>query len=448
MSVCGRSAFLVMVLFIVFLYSFYYRAAQNFLQSKLTEPIDVCQGEIAKDTITPLKYNKTFIIAPYFDKRERNLIRVIGIVRHGEVRDLYCWFCCQSDGKVSVERAEIDVHSDLFGFPYGTADLLCTEPQNCDTNYVSIHWSPKGNIVQLPWFQIKNRESHTFSAEFTVCISTMFGNYNNVLQFIQSIEMYKILGAQKVIIYKNSCSKLMEKALEFYMAEGTIEIIPWPITRYLNVSSYWHFSMDAKDIGYYGQITALNDCVYRNMYRSKFVVLNDIDEIILPIKHLDWKTMMSSLQEQNPGSGIFLFENHVFPITVYSSNEAFNISSWSTVPGINILEHIYREPDRPWLFNARKMIVDPRKVIQTSVHSVLKAYVGSLEVSRDIAISYHCRTPLQGNMSKKFLIRDPTLWRYNLSLIKNVNKVLKKQYFKWTMKNVFQIFSDALANTF
>ncbi|KAH1179281.1 hypothetical protein KIL84_021864, partial [Mauremys mutica] len=299
-----------------------------------------------------------------------------------------------------------------------------------------------GNIVRLPRFEIKNRDDKTLSVEFTVCISTMFGNYNNVLQFIQSIEMYKILGAQKVVIYKNSCSQLMEKALEFYIAEGTVEIIPWPITSYFNVSSYWHFSMDTKDIGYYGQITALNDCVYRNMYRSKFVLLNDIDEIILPIKHLDWKTMMSSLQEQNPGTGIFLFENHIFPKTVYSSNEAFNISSWSAVPGVNILQHIYKEPDRPWAFSPRKMIVDPRKVIQTSVHSVLKAYGGSLEVSRDIAITYHCRDPLQGNIPKKFLTKDPTLWRYNLSLIKNVNKVLKKQYFKWTMKKVLQLISS------
>ncbi|XP_030391513.1 beta-1,4-galactosyltransferase galt-1-like [Gopherus evgoodei] len=449
MSCYGRIFFFVMVLFVLILYSLlYYWVTRNSLSSKSTGLIDLCQGEIARDTITALKYNKTFIIAPYFDKRQINLTRVIGIVHHNEVRDLYCWFCCQSDGKVSVERAAIDVHSDLFGFPYGTADLLCVEPQNCDPNYVSIHWSPKGNIVQLPRFEIKNRDDKTLSVEFTVCISTMFGNYNNVLQFIQSIEMYKILGAQKVVIYKNSCSQLMEKALEFYVAEGTVEIIPWPITSYFNVSSYWHFSMDTKDIGYYGQITALNDCVYRNMYRSKFVLLNDIDEIILPIKHLNWKTMMSSLQEQNPGTGIFLFENHIFPKTVYSSNEAFNISSWSAVPGVNILQHIYKEPDRPWAFSPRKMIVDPKKVIQTSVHSVLKAYGSSLEVSRDIAITYHCRDPLQGNIPKKFLTKDPTLWRYNLSLIKNVNKVLKKQYFKWTMKKILQIFSEAIGNTF
>ncbi|XP_068270247.1 uncharacterized protein [Nyctibius grandis] len=381
-----------------------------------------CRGKITNRTITPLKDNRTFIISPYFDDRESKVTRVIGIVHHEDVKQLYCWFCCQPDGKIYVSKAKIDVHSDRFGFPYGATDIVCLEPENCDPTHVSIHQSPHGNIDQLPRFEIKNRKAETFSVDFTVCISAMFGNYNNVLQFIQSVEMYKILGVQKVVIYKNNCSHLMEKVLRFYMEEGTVEVIPWPINSHLKVSSTWQFMQDGTHIGYYGQITALNDCIYRNMQRSKFVVLNDVDEIILPLKHPDWKTMMDSLQEQNPGTGVFLFENHIFPKTV--STHVFNISSWDTVPGVNILQHVHREPDRKDLINPRKMIIDPRKVIQTSVHSVLRAYGNSVNVPMDVALIYHCRVPHQGNLPRESLIRDTTLWRYNSSLIMNVNKVL------------------------
>ncbi|NWJ00556.1 GALT1 galactosyltransferase, partial [Crypturellus undulatus] len=394
-----------------------------FFQEKNGSPAGhFCRGKPTQNVITPLKDNKTFIIAPYFDGRESKVTRVIGIVHHEDVKELYCWFCCQPHGETQTTSAEIDVHSDRFGFPYGTADIVCVEPPDCDPTHVSIHWSPHGNIDQLPRFEIKNRKAETSSVDFTVCISAMFGNYNNVLQFIQSMEMYKILGVQKVVIYKNSCSQLMEKVLKFYIEEGTVEIIPWPINSHLKVSTKWHFSMDAKDIGYYGQITALNDCVYRNMLRSKFVILNDADEIILPLKHPDWKTMMQSLQEQNPGTGVFLFENHIFPETI--STHTFNISSWNTVPGVNILQHVHREPDRKEVFNPKKMIVDPRKVVQTSVHSVLRAYGNSVSVPVDVALTYHCRVPLQGNLPRESLIRDTALWRYNSSLIMNVNKVL------------------------
>ncbi|XP_068888061.1 uncharacterized protein [Aphelocoma coerulescens] len=393
-------------------------------QPKVIQEGRRCRGKIANSTITALKGNKTFIISPYFDERESKVTRLIGIVHHEDVKQLYCWFCCQPNGKIYVSKAKIDVHSDRFGFPYGAADIVCLEPENCDPTHVSIHQSPHGNIDQLPRFEIKNRKAETFSVDFTVCISAMFGNYNNVLQFIQSMEMYKILGAQKVVIYKNNCSHLMEKVLKFYVEEGTVEIIPWPINSHLRVSSKWHFMQDGTHIGYYGQITALNDCIYRNMERSKFVVLNDADEIILPLKHPNWKTMMNSLQEQNPGTSVFLFENHIFPETVPS--RMFNISSWNTVPGVNILQHVHREPDRKDVINPRKMIVDPRKVIQTSVHSVLRAYGNSANVPMDIALIYHCRKALQRDLPRESLIRDTTLWRYNSSLIMNVNKVLSQ----------------------
>ncbi|XP_075628230.1 uncharacterized protein LOC104635424 [Balearica regulorum gibbericeps] len=383
-----------------------------------------CRGKITSSTITALKDNRTFIIAPYFDDRESKATRVIGIVHHEDVKELYCWFCCQPHGRIYVSKAKIDVHSDRFGFPYGAADIVCLEPENCDPTHVSIHQFPHGNIDQLPRFEIKNRKAETFSVDFTVCISAMFGNYNNVLQFIQSVEMYKILGVQKVVIYKNNCSHLMEKVLKFYVEEGTVEVIPWPINSHLRVSSKWQFMQDGTHIGYYGQITALNDCIYRNMQKSKFVVLNDVDEIILPRKHPDWKTMMHNLQEQNPGTGVFLFENHIFPQTV--STDVFNISTWNTVPGVNILQHVHREPDRKDVINPRKMIVDPRKVIQTSVHSVLQSYGNSVNVPMDVALIYHCRAPLQGNLPRESLIRDTVLWRYNSSLITNVNKVLNQ----------------------
>ncbi|XP_077162332.1 uncharacterized protein LOC143821824 [Paroedura picta] len=345
------------------------------------------------------------------------MTRVISIVHHEEVEELYCWFCRSANGEIYISKAEIDVHSDRFGFPYGTTDLKCLEPENWKPNNVLMHWSPKGDIDQLPHFEIRNRDPEDSPVEFTVCISTMYGEYNNILQFVQSMEMYKILGVDRVVIYKNSCSPLMEKVLDYYIAEGIVEIIPWPIDSYLKVSSYWHYSMDPKDIGYYGQITALNDCIYRNMYRSKYVLLNDIDEIILPVKYPNWKTMMQNFHVQHPKAVAFNFENHIFPKTIFTFNDAFNISSWRTVPGVNILQHVLREPDQKDKVNPQKMIVDPRKVAQTSVHSVLQAYGDEVYVSMDVALVYHCRVPLQAKLPRESLINDTTLWRYNVTLV-------------------------------
>eukprot|EP00079_Xenopus_tropicalis_P013488 XP_002942012.1 PREDICTED: uncharacterized protein LOC100495391 [Xenopus tropicalis] len=388
------------------------------------DPLPTCRGQLAEDTITPLKDHRTFIIAPYVDNRERNIIRILGIV-HTEVKELYCYFCC-AKATVLQHKAEIDIHVDRFGFPYGLADIICAEPPDCRVAHVALDGSPTADFASLTVFPIRNREPGVPTANFTVCISAMFGNYSNVLQFIQTIEMYKILGTQKVTVYLNNCSRQMEEVLQYYTEEGTVEVIPWHIQRYLKVSHNWQYPDDGTEIGYYGQISALNDCLYRNMYSSKFVVLNDQDEIILPFKHRTWDTMMESLQRENPNVGIFLFENHLFPHAALTDGNFPDTSRWNGIPGFNLLRHTLREPNRPDHFNSRKMIMDPRAVIQTSVHSVLKQYKDSMFVSLESAMVYHCRDSQQEHLNRSSLIEDTNIWRFNETLIRNVNDMLNR----------------------
>ncbi|XP_075430003.1 uncharacterized protein LOC142467914 [Ascaphus truei] len=375
---------------------------------------------IAEGSLTPLGDNRTLILSPYYDSRGTKVIRVLAIIHH-EVGELYCRFHCEHKEHVPV-RAAIELHSDRFGFPYGTADLLCTEPADCDYNYVSVHWSSSGDVEQSPVFEIRNRAPESFSANFTVCISTLYGNYKNVLQLIQSIEMYKLLGAHRVTIYRNSCHETVDKVLQYYVKEGFMEVISWPIDRYLRTSDKWHYSLDPNsEIGYYAQTATLNDCIYRNMYRSKFVLLNDIDEIILPVKHRDWKSLMNSLQEQYPQTSIFLVENHVFPTSIKGSE----LNMWSNISGVNILHNTYREPNDPNAFNNRKMIVDPRKVFQSSVHSALKADGQSTNLPPDAAILFHCKKATRPELTQEALIEDQTILRYNVSLARSVDHVAR-----------------------
>ncbi|XP_069468244.1 uncharacterized protein [Ambystoma mexicanum] len=377
---------------------------------------------LAIDSITPLQDNRTFILGAYYDNRDKPIIRLIAILHGREVKELYCWlFCSNINGSPVIQKVGIDFLAHDYGFPYVIAHLLCPAVSNCTAKYVSIHSSDKGDADKLPLFEIRNRIPGAFTAEFTVCISTMFGNSTNALQFIQAIEMYKLLGAQKVMIYNHSCSSLIDKVMKHYIAEGTVKVIPWPIDLYLDVSTKWHFLLDScpKDLGYYGQLATLNDCLYRNMYKSKYVVFIDMDEIIMPKKHQNWTSMMADLQQQHSKMGAFLFKNYVFPNNVYDST--FILSPWNAIPGNNILLNVYREPK---IEGHEKLIVNPRKVIQVSVHTVLKAYEPFFMVSEDIAILQHCREPVQRKLPKSSLIRDTTIWKYSVPLIHRLN-VLK-----------------------
>ena len=39
-----------------------------------------------------------------------------------------------------------------------------------------------------------------------------------------------------------------------------------------------------------------NDCLYRNMYRYKYIALLDIDEVILPIEEKNWSDLMKNVK--------------------------------------------------------------------------------------------------------------------------------------------------------
>ncbi|XP_074517807.1 uncharacterized protein LOC141784020 [Sebastes fasciatus] len=203
-------------------------------------------------------------------------------------------------------------------------------------------------------------------------------------------------------------------------------MVPWPIDQHLNPSRGWRFSEHGGDVHYFGQLATLNECIYRSMDRSRYVLLNDIDEIIMPYQHNNLMSLMDMLQQQHPNTGVFLIENHFFPKKHFEPSGRFHLPQWNKVPGVNILEHIYREdPDRH-IFMAKKMIVRPRLVEQTSVHDVLKTFGEKFKVPMDVCRIIHVRVARRGSLTLQQLNEDKRLWDFQEKLIPNVDKVLRR----------------------
>ncbi|TTL25869.1 hypothetical protein Baya_15748 [Bagarius yarrelli] len=239
------------------------------------------------------------------------------------------------------------------------------------------------------------------------------------------MEIYKLLGVQQVVIYNTSCGSDLEKLLHHYEKEGILEIVPWPIDRFLKPSAGWNALLHSGELQYYGQLVTLNECIYRQMYQSKYVLLNDIDEIIFPYKYANLALLMDALQKDHNDVNVFLIENHIFPKTQFEETGKFRRPEWKSIPGINIMEHVYREPDRKNVFNPTKMIVNPRNMLQTSVHSSLNHFGNVFHVPPDVCRIVHVRTPLQGNLKKEQLLVDTRVWDFEKELIPNVNRALQ-----------------------
>ncbi|XP_028851756.1 uncharacterized protein LOC114799352 isoform X2 [Denticeps clupeoides] len=381
---------------------------------------------VEEEPITRINNTKHLMVSAFRDHRLNREVRIIAIIYRNEGQNLHCIFC-NSEQRCMSSLAHVSTHSDHFGFPYVTSDVLCKIPFDGATHVTISTSTSVVGLNNARFLSIHNPQKLTsFRYNFTVCISNLFGDYDNVLQFAQTLEVYKILGVDKVIIYNTSCGPDLEKLLQHYKEEGTLETVPWPIDKFLTPSSGWNFAEHHGDLHYYGQLATLNDCIYRNMYRSKYLLLNDIDEIITPYKHANLQLLMDDLQQFYPMAGVFLIENHIFPKTQFEDSGKFQLPQWKNVKGINILEHIYREPDRKDVYNPTKMIVNPRKVEQTSVHTTLKQFGDVVLVPFDVCHIVHVRVPLQWKLTKDELIIDKKLWDYEKELVPNVDRALKE----------------------
>ncbi|KAG7333009.1 hypothetical protein KOW79_003144 [Hemibagrus wyckioides] len=389
-----------------------------------------CGVQVQNDPIIKINNLKTYMVGSYIEHRNQvKMIRTIAIVLRSEKAEYQCVLCCNGE-KISVPAA-YDIHSDHFGFEYGTADITCQIPGKCPTpTHVAItSRSPKedGSLQDIHAFQpIRNQQKQeVFPYEFTVCISTMF-DYVNILMLVQAMEMFKILGVQKVAIYKTSCHPVTQKVLDYYVKQNFVEIIPWRISSYINVSRGWKKSASPGELHYFGQIAALNDCVYRYMYQSHYVSLQDLDEFILPINLKNWAELLPELERKYNHNVGFEFETFFFPLSITDFHSEYSLDSWKKVMGVNILEHVSCLSNDPKEFNDFKVIVNPRLVFKTTVHGFLESVGGSVRVDSKIAHIYHMRNISKQALSTHSHIQDTHHRDYADRLIPAVSHVLQQ----------------------
>lgn len=398
------------------------------IQKPSTFSGSVCPAPLSANRITPIRGTRYLMVSAFINDEANGQANIITIMNRTHPEPFICIFCCYQHG-LSISVVKLDKHVEHFGFPFVTTDAFCNIEPTCNATHVTI--SRTENILEIQshlYLPIHKFLTHgrEFDVDFTLCISCLFGGYNNVLQFVQTIETYKLLSVDHVVIYNTSCGPDLEKVLRSYEKDGILEIIPWPIHHFLEPSKGWNYELHSGEVHYYGQQATINDCIHRNRQRSKYVILTDADEIIMPYQHSSLHQLMAKLQQNNPYAVAFIFWTYVFSKEINRGSERFNFPLWRHVPGVNILRHIYKEPLK-WLANSRsKMIVDPRKVMQASVHTVYKINGKSIYVPNDLAIVMHTTEPKRPDLGIEKLIMDNKIWEYAERLIPNVNKVLHK----------------------
>ena len=136
----------------------------------------------------------------------------------------------------------------------------------------------------------------------TVCVPPLHSHYSDVDQLTEMVEAHRMFGASRFIFYNYSTEASVGRYLRYYVNKGSAEVVPWPLG---------DIPVHPSDIHYFGQLAAINDCLYRSLQRSRFITFLDLDEVLVPRAASSLVELISSIQDNEQPTPLcsFVFQN-------------------------------------------------------------------------------------------------------------------------------------------
>lgn len=290
-----------------------------------------------------------------------------------------------------------------------TAVSLAANADDMVENYLKITFNP-----------LKKGET---AKQFAVCTKSFFFKEDMSLQLVEWIEILLVLGAGKVSIATMEVHPNMTDMFDFYVSTGKIEVemLP-PPDEHIHVIQ--------------NEVFGFNHCLYRNMYKYKFVLILDVDEFVVPhLPHKDLAEMLNKTVEKKKKFG-YIHDSYTAQHVLFllDNNHANEIQP--DVPkDFMFLQHIYRAANfceqgmRPKSFqNAETTEIAHNHYALECLGKMGWCDAVSIEV--DDGKLHHYRrtcdfTPEQCDDYSNNTVKDISLWRFKDKIIKNVEKSLK-----------------------
>ena len=111
--------------------------------------------------------------------------------------------------------------------------------------------------------------------KFSVCLaSPMRLNYSEPGELVDWVEVHKLFGVTKYNMYVHDIADNVKPFLQYYGAKGEMTTLQWKLPP--------EIKDPRESVKAFGQLAMINDCLYRNMYQSRYLVYLDLDEMMVP----------------------------------------------------------------------------------------------------------------------------------------------------------------------
>ncbi|CAG9824682.1 unnamed protein product [Phaedon cochleariae] len=244
------------------------------------------------------------------------------------------------------------------------------------------------------------------------------------IQILEFIELNRLMGVDHFTFYDHTTGPQVACLLRDYVSRGVATVLPWR----LDMASQ-------KDIRTEGLFAALNDCLYRSMYKYSHVALIDLDEYVVPKYNHTLPQLIDYLSRRmnTRTTGSFSFQNAFFYLQ-WSDDAAVAAFDDPVAANLVTLRKTRRRSKLHPHKQRSKYICRPEVTVEAGNHFVWEFVPGhgTLNVPADAAILHHYRICEFGgdDCIKTTSTVDKTAYRYKdvlTSAVKLQYEHLKKK---------------------
>ena len=280
---------------------------------------------------------------------------------------------------------------------------------------------------------------------FAVCVKGMDVDVDISVRMVEWLELLFLLGTDKVFFYDLGIHPNISKTLRYYESKGKVDVKRLTLPgEQPNVRGLVRRYLKAKIINKrQNEIIPYNDCFYRNMNLYKFIVLIDIDEVIMPRTVPGWKELMEKLAPQ-----VMSGEGH--PHSSYYARNVYFLDSMQDEHGwaedvprfMHMLQHVYRAANYTGPGSYIKAFHDPQRVLTLHNHfpfSCLAKGCSSFSIPTKDAHLQHYRTQCVGELRKvcpyyrNHTILDDSILKFKELLLRGTLRTLRHLEFVQNM---------------
>lgn len=398
--------------------------------------------------------NGTFYLyGAYYDNRTlvamKPVIRVLGMIDRLEPRvKTFCqlWF----EGYKEPVFAKVWEYKYIWYKKWGNYKNGLFQPYliGCQIPPGHRHLVPQSvSLVERPCDMattnlrvIHNRPPNGQKEDFAVCVKGLDFLHDDLsVRLVEWLEMLHVLGANKVFLYELEVHPNISKVLQHYQALGRVEVTKLTLPgEQPNIPGLLHMYLKSKVTNKrQNELIPYNDCLYKNMYRYRYIALLDTDEIIMPKSSMSWKGLMEivvpkALKTKKDPRASYNVRNVYFMDTMRHSHGWFR-----EIPHyMHMLQHVYRSVNYTKPGQYVKCFHDPERVLTLHNHFPLACLGGSCSSyavdTEDAHLQHYradCVNTLKKSCSQEYknhTVLDTTIWRFREPLVSRVTETLLK----------------------